>query len=227
MPIRVTRGAGAVLLVGALVAACGGGSSGNGVASKPPNQIVTAASNAISHASTVHVAGSIQSGGTPLSLDLSLVSGKGGQGVMSENGLTFRIVAVGQNVYIQGTPAFWQHFGGARAAQLLDGKWLKAPATARFAPIASLTNLQELFNRVLLSHGALKKGSIETVNGQKAIAVHDTTAGGTLYVATTGQPYPVEVSKRGAGAGRIVFDRINQPVSLSPPANALDISKLR
>jgi len=189
--------------------------------------IVNAASNAISHANTVHVAGSIQNGGgVPLSLDLSLVSGKGGQGVMSENGITFRIVAVGQNVYIQGTPAFWQHFGGARAAKLLDGKWLEAPATGQFTPIASLTNLQELFNHVLLTHGSLQKGSIQTVNGHKAIAVVDTNAGGTLYVATTGQPYPVEVSKQGEGAGRIVFDRINQPVSLSPPANALDVSRL-
>jgi hypothetical protein len=36
----------------------------------------------------------------------------------------------------------------------------------------------------------------------------------------------VEVVKNGAGGGRIVFDRINQPVALSPPAQSRDLSKI-
>jgi predicted lipid-binding transport protein (Tim44 family) len=145
---------------------------------------------------------------------------------MAENGLSFKIVAVGQSVYIQGTPAFWRHFGGSAAAGLLAGKWLKAPATGQFAAISSLTNIQQLFSKLLLTHGKLAKGGASTVNGEHVVAVTDTSKGGTLYVAATGQPYPVEVAKSGAGGGRITFDRFNQPVSLAAPKNVIDISQL-
>ncbi|MGE5617435.1 MAG: hypothetical protein ACM3UX_00710 [Candidatus Woesearchaeota archaeon] len=228
MASQVLRGAVCAVLTAGLIAGCGsGGSPGNGVAAKPPNAIVQEANNAIASASSVHVTGSISNNSIPLTLDLSLVSGKGGTGVLSEGGLMFRVITVGQDVYIQGTPAFWSHFAGPAVARKLDGQWLRAPASSQFAPIAALTNQQLLFGKVLLSHGRLKKVGTSTVNGQKVVGVQDSTAGGTLYVAATGKPYPVEVVKRGSGAGRIVFDHINRPVALKPPAHFRDLSQLR
>jgi hypothetical protein len=53
------------------------------------------------------------------------------------------------------------------------------------------------------------------------IAVKDTTNGGTLYVATTGEPYPIEVIKNGSDGGQIAFDSFNQPVRLTPPSDAI------
>lgn len=212
-------------LAAAALAGCGG-SSGNGIASKSPDQIVSAASNAISHASSVHVAGSIVSNGVPLDLDLTLVSGKGGRGKMSEGGLGFQIVNIGQTVYIQGTPAFWKHYGGETVAKVLNGKWLKAPASGQFASIAALTNMQRLMGSILLSHGSLTKGSTTTVNGHQVISVTDKSKNGTLYVATSGPPYPIEIKRGGGGGGQIVFDRFNQPVTLTPPAGAISLSQL-
>jgi hypothetical protein len=216
------------MVLGAVgVSGCGGnGGSGNGVAAKPANTIVQEANHAITRANSVHVAGSISSNSIPLTLDLNLVSGKGGRGQLSEGGLTFRVITVGPSVYIQGTPAFWNHFAGASVARTLDDKWLKAPASGQFAPIAALTNMQLLFGKVLLSHGALQKVGTTTVNGQKVVGVRDAKAGGILYVAATGRPYPVEVVKRGTGAGRIVFDQINRPVNLAPPAHFRNLSQL-
>ena len=104
----------------------------------------------------------------------------------------------GNEVYINGTTAFWQKFAGNAAAQLLFGKWIKAPASGQLATLATLTDLQKLFNQLLSSHGQLAKGSITTVRGQRVIAVKDTANGGTLYVATTGTPYPIEVVKNGS-----------------------------
>src|SRR5579884_3013847 len=200
-----------------------GGSAGNGVASKSPNGIVQAAVGALKGVRTVHVSGSVTSSGVPLTLDLSLVSGKGGTGSMSENGLAFQVVTTGNTVYIKGSDAFWSHFGGSTAAKLFHGKWLKAPATGE---LAELANTQALFNKLLSSHGKLSKGSTTTVAGQPAVAVTDSSDGGTLYVATTGKPYPVELVKKGSSGGHISFDRFNQPVSLTAPANAIDASKL-
>jgi hypothetical protein len=225
MAIQARTGAICALFAAGALSGCGG-SSGNGVAGKSPNAIVRDANNAIGRASAVHVAGSIFDNGVPLTLDLSLVSGKGGTGQLSESGYALRVITVGQNVYVKGTPAFLAHFASQAAARTFAGQWLRAPASGAFAPIASLTNMKELFSRVLLTHGVLKKGGTTTVNGKHVIALKDSTQGGTLYVATTGPPYPVEVVKKGAGGGRIVFDRINQPVSLSAPAHSRDLSQV-
>jgi len=46
-------------------------------------------------------------------------------------------------------------------------------------------------------------------------------------VATTGSPYPVELSKDGSGGGKIVFDKWNKSVTLTAPANAININQLQ
>ena len=118
----------------AALTGCGGSSSGTGVASKSPAEIVAAARAAADGASAVHVSGSTVTGGTPLTFDLSLAAGKGGRGRIAENGLSFELIELEGTIYIKGSSAFYKHFAGAAAAQLLQGKWLKAPATnASFA----------------------------------------------------------------------------------------------
>ncbi len=207
------------------VAACGGssGSSDNGVASKSPQDIVSAASQAIGSASSVHVSGSDSSGASPIKLDLSLVAGKGGTGTMTINGSAFQIIAIGQTVYLKAGSDFWSQFGNAAAAKVLSGKWLKASATGKFASFAELTNQRTLFGQLLSNHGSLAKGSTSTVNGHKVIAIKDTGKDATLYVATTGKPYPVEIAKAGSSGGQITFDRINQSIPLSAPSGAISI----
>jgi hypothetical protein len=211
------------------VVACGGsgGPSTNGVEQKSADEIVMAATNAVGSATSVHVAGNVVNGGSRITLDLKLVSGKGGRGSMAQNGLSFQVVTVGNEVYINGSSAFWQKFAGNAAARLLFGKWIKAPASGQLATLATLTDVQKRLGQLLSSHGQLARGSITTVRGQRVIAVKDTSNGGTLYVATTGKPYPVEVVKNGSGGGQLVFDRFDQPVRLAAPSHAIDISQLQ
>ncbi len=213
------------LVLTVALAACGGGSD-NGVSSKSPNDIASAASSAVSNVNSVHVAGAVANGTSRFTIDLNLVNGKGGAGSMSQGGLSFKIISVNQEVYINGSPTFWRQFGGASAASLLSGKWLKAPASGQFGSLATLTNVHTLFSQLLSTHGTLAKGNSTTVRGQKVIAVNDKNNGGTLYVATTGKPYPIAIVKNGSSGGRVDFDRFNQPVSLTPPTNAIDVSKL-
>lgn len=219
----------AFVLVAWALSACGSSSpSGNGVAAKTPAEIVAATKTAADGAQSVHLSGKIVSDGSPITLDLELVAGKGGRGRIAENGLSFDLIQLGKTVYISGSPAFYRHVGGSAAAQLFQGKWLKASASSPdFASISSLTDLHKLVDTTLVSHGGLAKGDAATVNGQKVVGVKDTSQGGTLYVATTGTPYPIEVSKNGGSAGKIVFDRWNEPVALAAPANAVDIAQLR
>jgi hypothetical protein len=217
-----------VALAAAVSGGCGSGSSGNGVASKTPTEIVAATKAAADSASSVHVSGSIVSGGTPITLDMHLLQGKGGSGQISESGLSFELIEAEGTVYIKGSPAFYRHFAGGAAALLLQGKWLKAPAgNSSFASLSSLTELRKLLDSALTNHGALVKGPTTTVEGQQVIGVTDTSEGATLYVATTGKPYPVAIIKSGASGGKVTFDKWNEPVSLTAPANAVDITKLQ
>lgn len=205
-----------------------GGSSGNNVASKSADEIVSESKVAADSASSVHVSGSLNSAGTPVTLDLNLLAGKGARGELSQNGLSFKLILIGGTAYISGSPAFYRHLGGAAAAQLFNGKWLKASATSgEYASFSSLVDMRKLIDTTLTGHGALKKGATTVVNGQQAIAVVDTSKEGTLYVATTGKPYPIELSKGGSESGRVTFDRWNQPVAISAPANSVDMSELK
>jgi hypothetical protein len=216
-------------LVAALIAGCGGSSSsGNGVASKTPAEILAATKAAADSAKSVHVAGALSSGGSPITLNLDLIAGLGGRGQISESGLTFELIVVGGTAYIKGSPSFYSHFGGAAAAQLFQGKWLKASATSgELATLASLTNLGRLLDQALASRGALVKGATTTVSGQPVVELRDTSGDGSLFVATTGQPYPIEIVKRGSETGHVSFTRWNAPVALRPPPNAIDLSQLQ
>jgi hypothetical protein len=227
-PLLVAGSAlGLALLASALIG-CGGSSpAGNGVASKAPAQIVAAAKAAADEAASVHISGSIVEG-VPLSLDMQLLAGKGGRGRITQNGVSFELITLGGTVYIKGSPAFYRRIGGQAAAQLFQGKWLKAPASSgQFAPISALTDLRKLLDTTLASHGTLAKGAVTTVRGRKVVAVNDLAKGGVLYVASTGKPFPAEIARGGANGGHIVFDRWNQAVTISPPPNAINLTQLQ
>jgi hypothetical protein len=220
----------ALVTVALVLAGCGGSSSSssNGVADKSPTEILAATKTAADAASSVHVSGSIVSSGSPITLDMHLRAGKGGRGSLSENGLAFQLIQTGGTVYIKGSPAFYKRIGGTAAAQLLQGKWLKAAASSSdFASLSQLTDLRQLVDQTLAKPGSLTKGQTTTVNGQKVVGLTDRTKGGTLYIAATGQPYPIEITKSGSGGGKIVFDSWNKPVTVAPPANAIDVAQLQ
>jgi hypothetical protein len=216
------------LTLTAALAGCGSSSTGNGVASKTPAEIVAAAQATADGASSVYISGTIVSTEAPVSLDMELLAGKGGRGRIAQSGLSFELIQVGETIYIDGSAAFYRHIGGPAAAQLFQGKWLKAPAaTGEFAPLVALTDQRRLMNSALATRGTLRNAGVTTVNGQKAVAVDDISEGGTLYVAATGKPYPIEVVKDGGKGGTVVFDRWNEPVTLVAPADAIDITKLQ
>ncbi|HEY4810471.1 MAG TPA: hypothetical protein VIH71_05365 [Solirubrobacteraceae bacterium] len=226
----------ALVLTVIVLAGCGSSTSdSNSVASKTPAQILDAAKSAAAGAATVHVAGSILSQGEPISLDMELVgiSGvgdNGGRGHLTLGGLGVKLIAIDKAVYVKGNDAFYTHFAGAKAAHLLRGKWLKGSAEhGPLAAFASLVDLSKVIDSTLQDHGPLSSAGTTTVNGQKAVGVTDRAKDGTLYVAATGVPYPLEIVKsgRGTSAGKLVFDRWNAPVTFSPPTASINVKQLQ
>jgi hypothetical protein len=220
----------ALVLTAALLAGCGGHGSAakpNGEASKPPVQVLADAKSAASSASSVHVSGNIVSGGTPITLDLTMARSKGAKGSMSIGGLEFDLVRIGDAAYIHGSDEFWQHYAGA-AAQLLHDRWVKVSISEpRFASLAPLTNIGLLFAQVSSNHGKLVNDGTKSYKGQQVVAIRDTSDNSKLYVAATGKPYPVAIVGGTKGqSGTITFDDWNKSVSLSAPKDAIDISQL-
>jgi hypothetical protein len=229
LPRFLARPALGGLLAGAALAGCAGSSQpSNGIASKTPAQVVAAAESAAAGAATVHVAGSIVSAGTPISLDMDLVKHKGGSGRLRVDGVNIELIDVDRAVYIRGPRAFYSRFAGQAAARAIAGRWLKASVkSGTLASLASLTDLGKLIDGTLAGHGSLSRAGSTTLGGQKVIGVSDRAGGGTLYVASTGTPYPIELAKGAPDRGTIVFDRWNKPVSLAVPANPLNINQLQ
>ena len=103
---------------------------------------------------------------------------------------------------------------------------LAGKRTGALASFSSLTDIAKLFSSVLGSHGALTKGATSKVNGQPVIALVDSSKKGILYVSTTGSPYPIKLVNTG-GKGTITFGQWNESVALAPPADSIDINKLK
>jgi hypothetical protein len=220
----------ALVVAAVLVAGCGGhgkSSSSNGEASKSANIVLADAKAAADSATSAHVSGSISSGGTPITIDLSMGKDQA-KGSMSTSGLEFDLVRIGDTAYIKGSDAFYKHFAGAAIAQLLHGKWLKASiVSGRYASLAPLTSISDLFGKVASNHGKLANNGAKTYNGQKVVEIRDTADNSKLYVAATGKPYPVAiVGGKASQSGTITFDDWNKHVSLSAPSSSIDISKL-
>jgi hypothetical protein len=203
--------------------------SGNGVASKTPAEILSAAKAAAAAAASVDVAGSIVSEGKPISLDMELVGRNEGKGSVTLEGLEIRLIDVDGAVFVKGSKAFYTRVAGAKAANLLQGKWIEGSATkGPLASFAALADLDKVIDSTLADHGTLSRAPLAEVRGKQAVGVSDATQDGTLYVATTGVPYPLEILKSSARAraGTIVFDRWNKPVSLAAPADSISLARL-
>jgi hypothetical protein len=200
-----------------------------GAATTPDALLAQSVAAATSASSVRVVAAGIPNGGATLAFDLRLVAGKGGAGKISSGRQRIDIVRIGHVAYFRAGAKFWSRYGGAAAAQLFAGRWVKMPSTTPgFSSLVSLTDISQFFTGLTSSHGALKFGETKTVGGRKAIGIVDTSTsgGGTLWVAATGTPYPLELTPT-SGPGVVRFVQWNQPMRVTTPRNVIDLSKLK
>jgi len=199
----------------------------NGEAGKFADTIVDDAIAAANASKGVHIVGDVSNAGKPLKLNLNLVTGKGGSGTVTTNGLTFQIIRIGTKAYFKAGSAFWSHFGESGLGAQLDNRWIEASATSGdLASFTPLTDVTEVFTSVLGSHGPLEKaaGNV-TDNGEAAIAIVDSGLGSTLLVAANGTPYPLGLEEKGGGV--VTFSDWDRPVALQAPKNAVQLDKLK
>ncbi len=211
------------------LALAGCGSSPKDIASKSPAAILAASRTAARDASAVHMLGKFSAGRITSDLELQLTHGEG-RARMSLLGHSSEAIRIGNTLYAKGSPGFYRLLAQRTGVHIAPGTWLKVPANGgQLREFAALTEpsgeLALLLEDPTIS---LTKGHTLTVNGQKAIELKEQGKlyTGAIYITTTGQPYPIAIVKHGRENGQITFSAWNKPVPLSPPANAVELTKL-
>jgi hypothetical protein len=215
------------LVLGAGLMGCG--SSDNGVASKSASEILAASIAAAKSASSVRLTTSSSGlGTTKLTLNASLAREKG-QARLSFLGIVVEAIRLDDTLYIKGNAASDARLESVMGVKIPPGTWLKGPSSGVLAQVGSFADMTKELPLILSRGSGLSKGATAKFDGQSAIALKETAKlyTGTLYVATTGEPYPIKLIKHGRETGQTTFSGWNDPVSVSAPANAVEISQLK
>lgn len=227
-----TSGSGAPAAAGSASTSASPSAAGGDVASLEPTEILTRAKAAFKKTESVRLTGGGSTGGETFTIDMTYGADKA-IGSVSNGGQKIELRRVGKIVYLKADKAFWTQTAGAAAAELLSGKYLKAPLTdQRVAQLASFTDKDSFVDQVLDPDGTVTKGGTKDVRGTPAIGLvnKDTTGGGTLYVATSGEPLPLQLTPEGSGSdtGSLDFLDYGKSVTVAvPPADqTIDVTKL-
>jgi hypothetical protein len=238
----------------AVLAGCGSGSShhaastaaispgAGGEAGKPAGQILTDAAAALRNAHGYVMQGQLTQSGHAQqvrvvagrsSLELTL---KGGSGALS-------VIVLPTGAYIKVNQAFLASHTGDHG--ILANRWIQIPATSAQALASQLGQFSpSVVARCLVEgHGTLSLAGRTTVTGHPAVVIRDAGnvpggAPGTLAVAASGTPYPLQVTETGnkrAGGrvdvcndgraensrGQFTFSQFGSAPPVTAPNNAL------
>ncbi|MFD9908621.1 hypothetical protein [Streptomyces sp. NPDC059063] len=219
----------ATVCAGLVVTGCGGGGEDpdagtNGVGKLSATKIQSRTVQAAKAAPAVRLSGTVVSKGATYKLDMRLKD-DGGTGSVTAKGETFRLLRVGENLYLKADSGFWTRDAGAdgssadrSAAAKLDGKYVKVPSgDPAYRQLSGFTDKSVLLDGTLTLHGTLAKGDRTKSGTQHTIKLSgDDGAGGTLDVSLEGKPYPVRLQRAG-GAGTLRLSEWGQDFPLKEP----------
>jgi len=256
MKRRMAAGAAALALVtgGGVLAGCGSSDSSssgaaastaaaettqaapNGIEKKSAQEILDAAVAAANAASSVTVKGEITQGSESVALDMQ-VGQEAAQGSISAQGVQVEIKVLGGKSYFKLSGDAFAKIAGAddpevakAVSALLGDKWLLAPdekAASELGSFGQLAQKDELLKDFLSPEGDVSVEGTGEVNGQPVVLLKSSDGSGTLAIATTGEPYPLQIKgSEGADSGQIDFTDWNAPVNVTAPTDVIDIGEL-
>jgi hypothetical protein len=200
----------------------------NGVAALAPNEILSRAQAALLQTQSVHIKASGGANGSAFTADVTVKAHTGGAGTLTvpggAGGRTFDVdvVTLGSTAYVKGDAAAWQTIlGKTPTVPDIDQKWVRAGTdNVKLKTLTSFGDVAAIATGILVLDDNVTKGATTTIDGTAAIAltgVGPTDA--TVYVATTGQPYPLRIQQSGGAAGELDLGSFDQPVTVdAPPA---------
>lgn len=234
-PIRQNRGRGAalasavcaLLVTGTVLTGCAEdpNEGTNGVGRLPAAKIQGKTRSAAESAGAVRMHGNVVSGGRTYALDVRLKD-DGGDGSVTSEGATFKLLRIGEQLYVKADAEFWTHGDGqggsgkgdAAAAFKLGGKYVKVPqGDPSYKKFSGFTDKGLLLDGLLTLHGTLATDGHDEEAGVRTIRVTGGKgSGGTLEVSLEGKPYPLRLERAG-GAGTLTFSAWGEDFSLREP----------
>jgi hypothetical protein len=178
-------------------------------------------------ADTVRLSGSVVTNGRTYTLDMRLTD-DGGSGSVTSKGSTFRLLKVGEQLFLKADAAFWSHEDGkadddksdAAAAKKLDGMYVKVPTDdPAYKRFSGFTDKDVLLEGLLSLHGELSTDGRHEQSGTRTIRLTgDDGSGGTLDVSLEGTPYPLRLVRAG-DAGTIRLSDWGKSFKLEEPSD--------
>ena len=245
--VSTTRLSGLAAAVTALVlvtGACGPDDSGtgakpakattpasNGFAEKSAQEILSAATTAFKGATSVHLSGYMTEDGDSMSVDLR-IGQNASRGTIEApmNGKSYKLsfLSVDSKYYLK-APAMFRDVGGAAAAELIGNRWVLVPkdGSKEFGDFEKIVSIDNIADDILGDPpGQLNKTGTSEINGKTAVGLEG--GDGVLYISTTEPHYPLKLvpSQPGARGEGLDFLDYNAPLTVTRPADAIDLGKL-
>jgi hypothetical protein len=198
-------------------------SSASGLQGLSAGQVLAKAKAAFTGASSVHVVLRAAEQGHRVSYDVRYVRSKGATGTVNAGTGNMKLIAIGNDIYFSGDAQVLAQFGGSAAA----GTWFKTSRTSAVgAALSELTDVNKIAAQIFKPSGTIAVVQGKDVDGTGTVGILDKGPdGGTLYVASEGEPYPLLIEppakQKDKGEGR--FTEYNAPVKLTPPAKFLTL----
>ncbi|MHC3473846.1 hypothetical protein ACYF6T_34835 [Streptomyces sp. 7R007] len=220
---RRTALPGALCAAAIALAGCGGDPDAgtNGVGKLPADQIQSRTRKAAESAQAVRLSGTVVTSGRTYTLDMRLKS-DGGTGSVTSKGASFKLLRIGEQLFLKADAQFWTREGGdgdTAAGDKLEGKYVKVPkGDPSYKKFSGFTDKDVLLDGLLTLHGSLSTDGHHEQSGTRTIRITgDDGSGGTLDVSLEGKPYPLRLARAG-GAGTLTFSAWDQDFALTQPA---------
>ena len=215
-----------LVVVSLLVAACGSNSASATLSSKPPKQILNTSLTAMKSAKSVTLSGSINNSGTTVGVDLGLTSNGEASGSIVESGQKIDVVLLRSKDYVKAPAGFWQASGHLSAVQAtrIAPDWVEVPSS--LASSFSSLSIRSLSESLSTDNGVLSKAGSKTVDGDATVGVRS-SKGGTLWVRSSGTPYPLAITgSLNTRSIDVHFSKWNATPAPKAPKGALSATSL-
>jgi hypothetical protein len=195
----------------------------NGVGRLSAAQIQSRTRTAAESAAAVRLSGTVVTSGRTYKLDMRLKS-DGGTGSVTSQGVAFRLLRVGEQLFLKADSEFWAQADGdgsaadSVAADKLEGKYVKVPqGDPSYKKFSGFTDKDVLLSSLLTLHGSLATDGHHDQNGVRTIRITgDKGSGGTLDVSLEGKPYPLRLVRAG-DAGTLTFSDWGKSFTVTQP----------
>lgn len=202
------------------LSACSSGGSGDPLGGMNANEITMKAFSDLNSASSVHVSGPSNGGGTNYNLDVTL-GATNCQGTYATQAKgTFHVLTLNGTTYFSANQLYWKSSGATGSnLTLLTSHIIKVgPNSQTLAALNTLCHPSQLAKSFTGNVSGMIERGWTTINGQKVMHITDSGDAAGIYVSDTSTP---EVIRLNSGSNlNLLFSSYNAPMGLTaPPAS--------